>query len=384
MTVDLSRSIEEALRKALHRAEELSRDGRAAEAAAVYREAARLVRQLAQYAISPAEKARRIERAMELERLAERVADQKGPAGSPRQKAEKPAPPRDELQAQIEALISRADVSWDEIGGLDQTKQQLQLAFGIAVAQKPPGIKFDVIRNVLLYGPPGTGKSLLAAAVSRGLQATFFNVTASGILSKWFGESSRLISALFSTARQRAPSVVFLDELESLFRSRDAAPSGAEHQVLATLLAEISGMATSSDARPVFVIGATNAPWLMDPAALSRFGRRIYVPLPDAAARRAVLEIHLTRKGHRLDFPVERLVEATVGLSGRQIAYLAAAAVEAMVAQSNPDLAEVVAKGCAGEYPIKTRALKWEDFEPLLAKTKPDTSLEELRRFENW
>ncbi len=384
MTVDLSRSIDEAIRKALQRAQELVSAGRVGEAAVVYREAARLVRQLAAYAISPAEKARRLERARQLELRAEQMAQKKGSACSGPSPAGKPSQPQNDLQAQIDALVTRADVGWEDIGGLEQTKRQLQLAFGIAVAQKPPGVTLDAVRNVLLYGPPGTGKSLLAAAVSRGLQATFFNVTSSALLSKWFGESSRLISTLFATARRQAPSVVFLDELEALFRSRDASPSGAEHQVLATLLAEISGLATASDSLPVFVIGATNAPWLMDSAALSRFGRRVYVPLPDPAARRAVLEIHLTRKGHPLQFPIERLVEATEGLSGRQLAYLAAAAVESMVAQCNPDLAEVAAQGTAGEYRIKTRPLQWADFESLLASTKPDTSPEELHRFENW
>ena len=89
-------------------------------------------------------------------------------------------------------------------GGLEQTKREIQTAFGMAVAQKPEGVKIDVVNNALLYGPPGTGKTLLAAAVSNGLNATFFNVAASNLLSKWFGESSRLVSALYETAR-RAP-----------------------------------------------------------------------------------------------------------------------------------------------------------------------------------
>ncbi len=384
MTIDLSRSVEEAFQKAVARAEALRAAGHPDQAATVYRHAAALVRQLAQYALSPAEKARRLERARQLETLADRVVHEKRPPAAAPNRPVKPAQVRDELQAQIDALITRAEVSWDEIGGLAQTKQQLQIAFGIAVAQKPPGVKLDVVRNVLLYGPPGTGKSLLAAAVSHGLGATFFNVSASALLSKWFGESSRLISRLFSTARDRAPSLIFLDELDSLFRSRDASPSGAEHQVLSTLLVEMSGVTTSGQAPPVFVIGATNAPWLMDSAALSRFGRRIYVPLPDADARKAILEIHLTRKGHSLEFPIQRLVEATAGLSGRQLAYLAAASIERMVAQCNPDLAEAVVKGAAGQYQIKTRPLTWDDFAPLLKDIKPDTSPEELRRFENW
>ncbi len=217
----------------------------------------------------------------------------------------------------------------------------------MAVAKRPKDVTIDTVGNVLLYGPPGTGKSLLAAAVSNGLQATFFNVSTAKLLSKWFGESPRLISTLFTTARLRAPAVVFIDELEALFPSREADTSGAERRVVSTLLAELSGVSTSGQAPTVFTIGATNAPWLMDAAALSRFSRRIHVPLPDEDARRAILEIHLTKKGHRLEFPVHRLIEATEGFSGRQLAHVAAATVERMVAQSNPDLADVVARGDA-------------------------------------
>jgi hypothetical protein len=96
------------------------------------------------------------------------------------------------------------------------------------------------------------------------------------------------------------------------------------------------------------------------------------------------LEIHLVRKGHQLEFPLDRLVGATEGLSGRQLAYLAAAAVEQMVAEANPDLPEAAAQGLAAQYQIKTRPLRWTDVEPLLAKIQPDTSPAELRRFQTW
>ena len=349
----------------------------------MYREAARLSRQLAQYAVGSAEKSRRLKRASDLETLAERVMEQRLGAEAPRSAA---AVAEDELQAQIDALVTRSDVTWADIGGLEATKRQIQFAFGIAVARKPAGVSIDPVSQVLLYGPPGTGKSLLAAAVSNGLQATFFNVSAAKVLSKWFGESSRLISLLFATARRRAPSVVFIDELEALFPSRDADTSGAERRVLSTLLAELSGLETSGTAATVFTIGATNAPWLMDSAALSRFGRRVYVPLPDAEARQAILDIHLLRKGHTLDFPLERLVQATDGLSGRQLAHVAAAAVEAMVARCNPNLADIVAEAARPwkAYQITTRSLAWTDLESVLAQIKPDSTPEAIQRFETW
>lgn len=384
MNIDLSHSMETAFRQAIDRAETLRQAGRTAEAARVYREAGRLAKQLARYAVGTAEKSRRLQRARDLETLAEQLA--RLPAATEVGRTDQAEPEADELQAQIDALITRADVTWTDIGGLAETKRAIQLAFGIAVAQKPEGLRLDSIQNVLLYGPPGTGKSLLAAAVSGGLKATFFNVSASKVLSKWFGESPRLISTLYATARRRAPSVIFLDELESLFPSRDADTSGAERRVVSTLLAELSGVTTSAASPAVFTIGATNAPWLMDAAALSRFSRRVYVPLPDAAARRAVLEIHLTRKGHALEFPLDRLVAATAGLSGRQLSYLAAAAAERMVADRNAELPDLVARGTAdlANYRLKTRPLRWPDFESVLATTEPDTTPESLQRFDKW
>jgi len=385
MKIDLSRSVEQSYRKAVERAEGLRAAGRRSEAAAVYREAARLGREHAKYAVGAAEKARRTARAGELEAIAESLMRPEPPPAPP-PRAEVPSEEADELQGQIEALITRADVTWDDIGGLAETKRQIQLAFGLAMAQRPSGVEIDVVRNVLLYGPPGTGKSLLAAVVSNGLDATFFNVSASKLLSKWFGESSRLVSTLYGVARRRAPSVVFIDELEALFPSRDSATSGAERRVLSTLLAELSGVATSGSRPLVFSIGATNAPWLMDSAALSRFGRRVYVPLPDAGARRAILEIHLTRKGHVLEFSLDGLVEATEGLSGRQLAHVAASMVEKMIADANPDLDRVVAgrDERLAEYRLAVRPLGWSDAEGVLARIKPDVSPETLQRYESW
>ena len=390
MKIDLSRSIEQSYRNALARADKLRSAGQMTEAAAVYREAARLAREYAKYAVGSAERARRFARAKELETLSKELPKQPAPAKSqedqPYGDGGGDGDDNDELRSQIEALVVRADLDWDAIGGLEQTKRELQVAFGMAVAKKPSGVKIDVVNNVLLFGPPGTGKSLLAAVVSSRLKAVFFNVSASKLLSKWFGESPRLVSMLYATARERAPSVVFIDELEALFPTRESATSGAERRVLSTLLAELSGVATSGRTPVVFTIGATNAPWLMDSAALNRFGRRVYVPLPDVAARQAILNIHLSKSGHSLDFPLARLVEATDGLSGRQLAHLSAAAVERMVAEANPDLGNIVAEGNVPleDYELATRPIQWSDVEPALSRARPDVSPEVLNRYETW
>jgi len=392
MNIDLSRNIYESYRKAVKRAIEFQNAGELKRAAAVYRQAAGLAREHAKYAVGSAERARRLARAEELGELAEQLAQGVAPAGQEPSRREKSGVDQqtpeqdDELGAQVLSLITKTNVRWEDIGGLDRVKRQIQMAFGLAVAKRPEAVEIDVVNNILLYGPPGTGKSLLAGALSNGLDAAFFNVGVSKVLSKWFGESPKLVSRLYEIARQRSPSIVFLDELESLFPSRESATTGPERRLLSALLAELSGVATEAHCAPVFTIGATNAPWLIDVAALSRFGRRVYVPLPDEDARRAVLEIHLKRKGYRLDFDVERLVEASEGLSCRQLAHTAARAVEAMLTDVNPDLPDVAVDGrtAIARYRIKTRLLQWRDFEPTLATMRPDTSSETVQKYVRW
>jgi vacuolar protein-sorting-associated protein 4 len=117
------------------------------------------------------------------------------------------------LQTQIDALITRADVTWTDIGGLAETKRAIQLAFGIAVAQKLDGLRLDSIQNVLLYGPPGTGKTLLARAVAGEIKAAFFTAKPSDLMSKWVGESEQNIARLFDEARRHERAIIFPDEV---------------------------------------------------------------------------------------------------------------------------------------------------------------------------
>ncbi len=384
MSVDLTGSLYAAYRGAVRRGQQLRRVGEDRRAAAAFRSAARLGARYGASGAGTAERERRLRQSRRLEWLADEL--ERGPSSTCSPPGERRQPEKeDELTARIEELITRTELTWDDVGGLDEAKSQLRTAFALAVARKPRGVRIDTAPNILLYGPPGTGKSLLAVAASNCLDTTFFSVKPGGVLSKWFGESPRLVTRLYQLARRRAPSVVFIDELESLFPSRDRAQSGAECRLLSALLSEISGVRAGGSESPVFTLGATNAPWLMDEAALSRFGRRIYVGLPDEGARRAILQIHLHRNGHRLDFPLGRLVRGTAGFSGRQIADLCTRAVESMVAARNPDI-EQAASGCrrAVPYRIRTRPLQWHDFEKALDRMQPDTSSGTLRRFENW
>jgi SpoVK/Ycf46/Vps4 family AAA+-type ATPase len=382
MPVDMSGPITAEYQKALRRAQEALDAGRAADASQAFRQAGRLMTQLAGYAVDPGIRAQRLKKAESHTAFADKVAAGQAAARAP----ETPAGGEDEYEWAVVALIHQSPVTWDDIGGLDATKREIKTAYGLSLARPPQGVKLRGWRNILFYGPPGTGKTLLAAATSNGLEATFFNVKVSDMLSKYFGESTRLISALFTQARERAPAVVFLDEIEALVPPRDGGDSGAERRIVSTLLAELDGLRHKGDERYVLTIGATNTPWLIDKAMLSRFERRVYIPLPDAAARRAILGIHIEKAGYRAAAGLDGLAGRTDGYSGRELERLCREAINHMIERANPDLADVVDRGRAALQAYQARVLPLDegDFQVALSRVKPDTSAGDRERFDRW
>ena len=145
----------------------------------------------------------------------------------------------DNFEELVNSLISDSPVTWSDIGGLEEVKRLMMETVVIAALQKPSAIKSW--HGVLLFGPPGTGKTLLASASAGSLDATFYNVKSDKIISKYFGESSKLISALYDSARKHAPSILFIDEFDALTRSRDEESSDATRKVLSTILSELDG-----------------------------------------------------------------------------------------------------------------------------------------------
>jgi SpoVK/Ycf46/Vps4 family AAA+-type ATPase len=232
---------------------------------------------------------------------------------------------------------------------------------------------------MLFFGPPGTGKTLLAAATSNGLGATFFNVKSGDLLSKYFGESSKLISALFNAARSEADegfAVVFIDEVESLCLPRGkGSESGAERRLLSTILSELDGLADKGDDRFVLTIAATNAPWDLDDAVLSRFQKRIYIPPPDAQAREAILKILLLNRGHYLENSLlGDVVRRTDCFSGRDLERLASQAVNIMVEELNSGIPRFVDEGreTIEGYKLEVRPLEKRDFDLAFKRTHVD------------
>lgn len=186
-------------------------------------------------------------------------------------------------------------VSWDAIGGLDEIKQTLQEAVegALLYPELYQRTKAKAPRGILLWGPPGTGKTLLAKAVASQARANFIAVNGPELLSKWVGASEQAVRELFTKARQAAPCVVFMDEIDSLApaRGRFQGDSGVSDRVVGQLLTELDGL---QDCPNVLLIGATNRPEVLDPALLraGRLDLQIKVDLPDQASRLAILQVH--------------------------------------------------------------------------------------------
>ncbi|MEX2583497.1 MAG: CDC48 family AAA ATPase [Gemmatimonadota bacterium] len=224
--------------------------------------------------------------------------------------------------AMREIMIQVPDVGWDDIGGLDEAKRSLkegiELPLKHASAFRRLGIR--PAHGFLLYGPPGTGKTLLAKAVAREAEANFIATKSSDLLSKWYGESEQQISRLFARARQVAPTILFIDEIDSLAPQRGGTlgePAVTE-RVVNTILAEIDGL---EELQGVVVVGATNRPNLLDPALLrpGRFDELVYVPVPGLEGRLQILKIHSAAMPVTDDVDLQALAKRTKGYTGADL-----------------------------------------------------------------
>ena len=211
------------------------------------------------------------------------------------------------------------DVSWSDVCGLRRAKEQLKEAVVLPI--KYPQLftgKRQPWRAILLYGPPGTGKSFLAKAVATESASTFFSVSSSDLVSKFQGESEKLVRALFEVARKRRPSTVFIDEIDSLCSARSAGEGDSSKRIKTEFLVQMQGVGKVMDG--VLVLGATNDPGGLDPAMRRRFQKKIYISLPDHGARIDMLKVHLADTPHSVkDENFELLALQTNGFSGDDI-----------------------------------------------------------------
>jgi transitional endoplasmic reticulum ATPase len=221
-----------------------------------------------------------------------------------------------------EIMIQVPNVGWDDIGGLDEVKRILRE--GVELPLKSPeafrrlGIR--PAKGFLMFGPPGTGKTLLAKAVAREAEANFIATKSSDLLSKWYGESEKQVSRLFQRARQVAPTVIFIDEIDSLapHRGGGLGEPAVTERVVNTLLAQMDGL---EELQGVVVIGATNRPTLLDPALLrpGRFDELVYVPVPGQNGRLKILQIHTKSMPLAADIDLYVLADRTEGYTGADL-----------------------------------------------------------------
>ncbi|CDM34041.1 hypothetical protein DTO013E5_1768 [Penicillium roqueforti] len=189
---------------------------------------------------------------------------------------------RSALQGAI--LSEKPNVKWEDVAGLENAKEALKEAVILPI--KFPHLftgKRQPWKGILLYGPPGTGKSYLAKAVATEANSTFFSVSSSDLVSKWMGESERLVKQLFNMARENKPAIIFIDEVDALCGPRGEGESEASRRIKTELLVQMDGV--GKDSKGVLILGATNIPWQLDAAIRRRFQRRIHISLPDFNAR---------------------------------------------------------------------------------------------------
>ncbi|HIH11345.1 TPA: CDC48 family AAA ATPase [Candidatus Woesearchaeota archaeon] len=223
--------------------------------------------------------------------------------------------------AMREVLVETPDVTWNDVGGLDDVKEKLKEAVEWPLT-RPEAFKRMGIRpprGILLYGPPGTGKTLLAKAVAKESEANFILVNGPSLLSKWVGESEKAVREIFRKARQTAPTILFFDEIDALVPRRNSeGDSRVGERVVNQLLTEMDGLESLND---VLVIGATNRPDMVDPAILrqGRFDRIIYIPVPEEQSRAKIFEVHLKKMPLANDVDVQELAKKTKGYVGADV-----------------------------------------------------------------
>lgn len=267
-----------------------------------------------------------------------------------------------------EVMVQAPNVSWDDIGGLDEVQKRLKE--GVELPLKDPDafrrLGIRPAKGFLLYGPPGTGKTLLAKATAHESNANFIATKSSDLLSKWYGESEQQIARLFARARQVAPTIIFFDELDSLVPARGTGLGEPQvtGRVVNTILAEMDGL---EELQSVVVIGATNRPNLIDPALLrpGRFDEMVYVPVPEEVGRRRILAIHTSSMPLAEDVDLDVLAERTDRFTGA-------------------DLEDLTRR--AGLYALR-RSIKAEkvamaDFELALGDTRASVTNEMEREYE--
>jgi proteasome regulatory subunit len=235
----------------------------------------------------------------------------------------------DVLDDAWDPLVSRAEiidspnVKYSDIGGLEDQIHQVRQAIELPIENPEAFVKFGIEspKGVLLAGPPGTGKTLLAKAVATSTNATFLGIVGSELAQKYIGEGGRMVRELFDLASQRAPSIIFIDEIDSIGSKRLDSTTSGDREVQRTLMQLLAEMDGFDSVKDVKIIAATNRPELLDAALLrsGRFDRIVTLPLPDKDARKSIIQVHIKNTPLSKDIDLNFISQKTDGFSGAEI-----------------------------------------------------------------
>ncbi len=224
-------------------------------------------------------------------------------------------------------ILEKPEASYSEIGGLDDQIRELREAVELPLTRPEvfERIGIEPPKGVLLFGPPGTGKTLLAKAVAGQTKATFIRIVGSELVQKYIGEGARLVRDLFKMAKEKSPSIIFIDELDSIGAKRLESATSGDREVQRTLMQLLSEMDGFNARGNVRIIAATNRPDILDSALLrpGRFDRFIQIPMPNEEARVMILKIHCRKMKLLEDVDFEAIISLTEGMSGSDLKAIA-------------------------------------------------------------
>jgi len=277
-------------------------------------------------------------------------------------------------------MIEKPNVTWEDIVGLEDAKMAIEDSI-VFPFKRPDLFPLGWPRGILVFGPPGCGKTLLAAATAREINAAFYNVDAACIMSKWLGESEKNVAHLFKIARLKSdegqPAIIFMDEMDSLIGIRTE-EVGGEVRMRNQFMKEMDSILDKNKKLHVYIIGATNKPWMLDEPFLRRFQKRIYVPLPNPESRCGIFQLYSQRL-FKIDEDVNfaTLAKKTAGYSGSDL-YDVVQAVHLKVVR------EVFKSGESENLNVSLRSITKQDFYEVISKRKPSVYKTSIALYDKW
>ncbi len=273
----------------------------------------------------------------------------------------------------------KSSITWDDIVGLENAKKVIKRSIVYPI-RRPDLFPLGFPRAILLYGPPGCGKTSLAAALSNEIDAEFYPIDATMIMSKWLGESEKRVAEVFRYLRERAqhtPVILYIDEVDSLLSVRNS-EVGGEIRVRNQFLSEMDGLKGKESANlPLFIVASTNRPWDLDIGFIRRFQKRIYIPPPDKKTRKELFKFYLSKVNYSDDIDFEFLADYTKGYTPSDIRDVVQTAVIEVVS-------ELFESGLASDPNAKPRPVTMDDLRQALKRVRPSISHVILAAYENW